>query len=81
MRVVSIEPAAAVRHALLLVVVATVAVVGAWLLPQVINIKLASLLLLLLLCVLLQVVVATVAFGMGVDKADIELVVHMNLPR
>ncbi|WIA40378.1 hypothetical protein OEZ86_013742 [Tetradesmus obliquus] len=29
----------------------------------------------------LQVVVATVAFGMGVDKADIELVVHFNLPR
>jgi ATP-dependent DNA helicase RecQ len=38
-------------------------------------------LLLLLLLLLLQVVVATVAFGMGVDKADIELVVHFNLPR
>jgi superfamily II DNA helicase RecQ len=32
-------------------------------------------------CSALQVVVATVAFGMGVDKADIELVVHFNLPR
>lgn len=28
-----------------------------------------------------RVVVATVAFGMGIDKQDIDCVIHMDLPR